>query len=78
LPATLPQDLQKALEAFWANPVKGAGSAGVSLLFTFCKPDFEAEAGSVRAFIEQNRKGGLDGIALDRSLNYDWTLNIKR
>ncbi len=78
LPATLPQDLQQALEAFLADPFKGAGSDGISLLFTYYKPDFEAEAGSVSAFIENNRKGGLSGVSTDKSLNYDWTLNIKR
>ena len=78
LPGTLPQDLQKALEAFLANPVKGAGPDGISLLFTYYTADFEAEAGSVSKFIEQNRKGGLSGVATDKNLPYDWSLNIKR
>ncbi len=78
LPGTLPQDLQKALEAFLADPLKGAGGDGVSLLFTYYKTDFDAEAGSVSAFIDQNRKGGLSGVEVGKSLEYDWALNIKR
>jgi len=78
LPQSLPQDLQAALEAFLANPVKGAGASGVSALFTWFEADFKNEAGSVSAFIEKNRKGGLNGVAVDKMLSYDWTLNIKR
>lgn len=76
-PGTLPQDLQAALEAFLANPGKGAGGKGVSMLFTWFEIDFKNEAGSVKSFIEKNRKGGLSGVDLDKDLNYDWTLNIK-
>ncbi len=73
---TLEADLQRALEAFLADPAKGAGPDGISMLFTFYQADFELEGGSVGAFIEKNRKGGLEGVAVDKRLDYDWSLNI--
>ncbi len=78
LPASLPQDLQAALETFLANPIKGAGGSGVSMLFTWFEPDFTNAEGSVSAFIEKNRKGGLSGVSVSKMLEYDWTLNIRR
>ncbi len=77
-PATLPEDLQAALEVFLDDPVKGAGPNGVSLLFTWFKPDFESDQGGVEAFIEKNRKGGLVGVDTGKMLTYDWALNIRR
>jgi len=79
LPASLPQDLQAALELFLSDPVKGAGGNGVSALFDWFRVDFENADGSVSAFIEKNRKGGLNGVSsVTDFITYDWTLNIRR
>lgn len=67
--------LEEQARNFLANPDKGAGPQGISMLFTWFKQDFEADAGSVRAFIEAHRGGGLEGVALDRSLDYSWRPN---
>lgn len=73
------RDLEAQLDAMtraWlANPEKGAGAEGISMLFTWFESDFVNDAGSVEAFIAAHRDGGTQGVDLDTRLNYDWTLN---
>jgi len=73
----LDAQLEQATRAWLASPEKGAGADGVSMLFTWYKDDFVNDEGSVEAFIAKWRDGGTDGVALDKSLDYDWALNTK-
>ncbi len=59
---------------FLLNPSKGAGPDGISALFVWFRPDFEAVA-PVPDFIRALRPGGLDGVAVERALDYDWAPN---
>lgn len=72
---TLEAQLDQAARAFANNAQKGAGPGGISRLFDWFEPDWTASYGSPRAFLEAHRSGGLDGVDLDRFIEYDWTLN---
>ena len=71
----LDADLNALAAAFVNNPAKGASSAGISQLFSWYGDDFEADYGSVEAFISAHRDAGLDGVDLTARLSYDWRLN---
>jgi hypothetical protein len=73
--ARVDEQLETLTAAFLDHAGKGAGPNGVSQLFTWYKADFEADAGSVEAFIDAHRAGGVDGVDLDARLPYDWSLN---
>jgi hypothetical protein len=60
---------------FLAHPGKGAGPDGVSTLFNWFAPDFEATFGSVDAFVREHREGGDSGVNYDNYLEYNWELN---
>ncbi|MCA9525248.1 MAG: DUF547 domain-containing protein [Myxococcales bacterium] len=73
---TLEAQLSTLTAAFLANPTKGAGPAGVSSLFLWYRADFSRGGYTgVQDFIARGRADGLDGVATDRTLPYDWTLN---
>lgn len=71
----LDADLDALAAAFVNNPTKGAGGDGISQLFSWYSADFEADSGSVEAFIAAHRGDGIDGVDLTTRLNYDWRLN---
>ncbi|MBI4821886.1 MAG: DUF547 domain-containing protein [Deltaproteobacteria bacterium] len=71
----LETQLDSASRAFVADPEKGAGPNGISSIFRFYAADFEVTYGNAAGFISRHREGGLDGVNLDRYLEYDWSLN---
>jgi hypothetical protein len=71
----LEAQLDRLARAFANNAEKGAGPQGISRLFDWFEADWTASYGSPRAFIEMYRTGGVEGVALDRFIDYDWTLN---
>lgn len=72
--ATLDDDLDAAATRFLDHPGKGAGSDGISALFTWYAADFAA-AGGAEGFIATHRTAGTSGVDLRRELPYDWSLN---
>ena len=60
---------------FVNNETKGAGPNGVSSLFNWFSGDFAETFGSTRAFVEEYRTDGTQGVDFDTSLPYDWSLN---
>ncbi len=66
--------LAEQTERFLMDPTKGAGPNGISALFDWFRQDFEAVA-PVGELIEMWRPGGLDGVAVDTYLQYDWAPN---
>lgn len=73
--SVLDTQLDALVAAFLANPTKGAGPDGISSLFTWYAADWSNGYDGAADFIAKHRDGGLDGVNLDRSLVYDWTLN---
>lgn len=73
--AGLDSELADRTRRWLADPVRGAGPDGISELFTWYEADFIGHAGSVAAFIEDHRDGGLEGVDLSRRVRYDWRLN---
>ena len=71
----LEEQLEERTRAWLQSAEKGAGPQGISMLFNWFKQDFIDDAGSVEAFIEAHRDGGVEGVDLTRRLEYDWTLN---
>ena len=72
-------DLDAFLEArarlFVADPERGAGPQGISMLFSWFEPDFDAgPQGSARGFVEAHRED-VSGVNFEVFLGYDWTLN---
>ena len=72
--ATLEAQLQSQSEIFLLDRSKGAGPEGISALFLWFRPDFEAVA-PIPTFIESLRPGGLDGVDTETYLDYDWSPN---
>ncbi|MBI2372710.1 MAG: DUF547 domain-containing protein [Deltaproteobacteria bacterium] len=68
-------ELDAASRAFVGDPAKGTGPNGISQIFRFYAADFEATHGNAAGFISAYREGGLEGVNLDRFLEYDWSLN---
>ncbi len=71
----LDAQLDMMTKAWLANPEKGAGPDGISMIFTWFEVDFVEDAGSVEAFITAHREGGMNGVDMNARLEYDWTLN---
>ncbi|MEM1348047.1 MAG: DUF547 domain-containing protein [Myxococcota bacterium] len=71
----LDEQLDVAVQMWLADPDKGAGPDGISRLFDWFGVDFVAEAGSIDAWIEEHRVGGLEGVDTDTFFTYDWALN---
>lgn len=71
----LDAQLQTALVAFLADPEKGAGPGGLSMLFTWFEPDWVAVAGSVEAYVTERREGGATDVDFAARLEYNWALN---
>lgn len=67
--------LDRAARAFAENGAKGAGPNGLSRLFDWFEADWTRSYGSPSAFIEAHRSSGLEGVATDRYIEYDWSLN---
>ena len=72
---TLEQQLAIQTKTWLDTPSKGAGSAGISMLFSWFKEDFVAAEGSVDQFIAKHRTSGLAGVDTSKNLEYDWSLN---
>ena len=72
--ATIEAQVTQATAQWLANPVKGAGPNGISLIFAFYPEDF-SEGGGVMQFITTYRPGGVGDVRFDLQLNYDITLN---
>lgn len=72
--SALESQLVDQTEVFLSDPDKGAGPAGISMLFQWFAGDFEAVA-PVPELIEMWRPGGVEGVALDAYLPYDWSPN---
>lgn len=70
----LEAQLTTAAVTFANNPGKGAGPNGISQLFNWYEVDWVRSYGSPKAFLEAHRDS-LDGVALDKFIVYDWTLN---
>ena len=66
--------LDRQTADFVSDPNRGAGPEGISMLFTWFRPDFEATHDSPRGFIEAFR-ADVSEVDFDRSLTYDWSLN---
>jgi hypothetical protein len=75
-PDKVEQQLADATKNWLDNEEKGAGKNGISALFQWYTPDFEATHGSVDNFIKAYRTNGLTGVDTSKYLDYDWTLNI--
>ena len=75
--AELEAQLDAATRGFCADPDKGAGPDGESALFTWYQGDFEPAYGSPRAFVQAHRDDVSD-VDFDRTIDYDWTLNVRR
>lgn len=67
--------LDDQARSFLADPTRGAGPDGVSQIFSWFADDFAGSHGSVEAFVEQYREGGVDGVDFGSTLAYDWSLN---
>lgn len=74
-PAVLEEQLDAASRSFCNNAIKGAGPDGISQLFSWFGQDFELRFGSATNFVATHRDGGLDGVNVDRFIEYDWSLN---
>lgn len=74
---TLEVQLAEASARFLANPRKGAGPDGVSMLFTWFAPDFAVGSyDGPASFIARWRAGGTEGVDLGGDLDYSWQLNL--
>lgn len=60
---------------FLDNRAKGAGPDGVTQLFSWYRSDFEADFGSVEAFVQTYRTDGDEDVDYGTTLPYDWELN---
>jgi hypothetical protein len=67
--------LEAQARRFLADPSKGAGAQGISMLFLWFEQDFVDDAGSVADFLEAHREGGLEGVDLGSYLDYSWSPN---
>jgi len=72
--ATLNDALDTQTADFVADPTRGAGPDGISMLFVWFESDFAATHTSPRGFIEAFR-ADVSGVNFDATLEYDWTLN---
>lgn len=70
----LEAQLAEQTTIFLDDPSKGAGPEGISSLFLWFRPDFEAVA-PVPDFIETQRTEGLDGVDTGTYLEYLWSPN---
>jgi len=71
---SLDTQLDHQASLFMDDPLKGAGPAGISALFTWFRTDFEQVA-PIPDYIAMYRMQGLDGVNTEVSLEYIWALN---
>jgi hypothetical protein len=67
--------LEERAARFVADPTRGAGPGGISMLFNWFAGDFAAgPQGSARGFVEAYREDSAD-VNFGAFLEYDWSLN---